>query len=82
MSECQVLRCAKTSSAILQISEAPLLQALVCDEHRAMISAGASWEQSIESDGKMVIYMGTDASPRLSNFQISDPAADSSERAS
>jgi hypothetical protein len=44
-----------------------LLEAAVCDEHHALIEAGAAWEWNIDHGE---ILMGSDVTPRVKQFKV------------
>lgn len=78
MNQCQVLRCSRPASIIRLVNEQLKFYGRICDQHDAMIRAGASWQPEIEN-GKTIIYMGTDISPRVVDFHLHQTVANLSE---
>lgn len=78
VNQCQVLRCGRPASIIRLVNDQLKFYGRICDQHEAMIQAGASWQPEIE-DGKTIIYMGTDISPRVVDFRINQTVANLTE---
>lgn len=79
MSQCFVLKCTKKSSTSFVSQKVPLMEIPICDEHKTKIDEGKLWQVGIESDGKPVLYMGSDTDPLLDSFEIVNILAGSAE---
>lgn len=79
MSTCQVLRCTTDASSVLPVNVhgGPLLEAVVCGDHRAKIDAGAAWDCQSDGGGPFIILMGQDATSRLENWETNEFGATS-----
>jgi hypothetical protein len=75
---CAVLGCPNDASRVLVVS-APgtvLQEAPICAAHMSEIDSGAAWECVFE-DGKSVVLMGDDATPRLGDWGTEELGASS-----
>ncbi|KIS28932.1 hypothetical protein TV39_02080 [Arthrobacter sp. SPG23] len=69
MAVCDVLRCQNQPTERFITNEDVFMEAAVCGEHMAKLSAGEGWEYN-GMDRELV--MGSDLAPALVNFEITE----------